>query len=65
MSNDESKNISKKIFKELENASDSNEEIKILDELKSNQIDIYKTIENIRKNKYLPRNFIYNAKEQC
>ncbi|CRF35307.1 hypothetical protein BRSU_2569 [Brachyspira suanatina] len=49
MSNDES-NISKKIFKELENASDSNEEIKILDELKSNQIDIYKTIENIRKN---------------
>ncbi|MEI0487199.1 hypothetical protein [Brachyspira intermedia] len=50
MSNDESKNISKKIFKELENASDSNEEIKILDELKSNQIDIYKTIENIRKN---------------
>lgn len=50
MSNDKSKNISKKIFKELENASDSNEEIKILDELKSNQIDIYKTIENIRKN---------------
>ncbi|WP_157154471.1 hypothetical protein [Brachyspira murdochii] len=33
-----------------ENIYDSNEEIKILDELKSNQIDIYKIIANIKKN---------------
>lgn len=52
MNDDKEKNISKKIFSELENTSDSNEEIKILDELKSekNPIEDIKNIIKFNKN---------------
>ena len=52
MNDDKEKNISKKIFSELENTFDSNEEIKILDELKSekNPIEDIKNIIKFNKN---------------